>query len=159
MRVSVEVAAPAEVVWDLVTDIHDGQTVLPGVVFERRREPDAGGRFGPGLVWAEHRTRAGRTHTDVVRVTDVDEGRAYTVVGDGPGGDAASTTLWVDPRGPARARLGLDLRYRPATRAGRVAAWLARPVADPPLRRMVRAELDVLAGEAARRHAAGAGAG
>jgi carbon monoxide dehydrogenase subunit G len=157
VRVSVEVAAPAAVVWDLVTDIHDGPTVLPGVVFERRREPDAGGRFGPGLVWAEHRTRAGRTHADVVRVTTVDECRAYTVVGDGPGGDAASTTLWVDGLGPARSRLGLDLRYRPPTVAGRLVALLARPVTDPQLRRMVRGELDVLAAEAARRpRAAGA---
>jgi carbon monoxide dehydrogenase subunit G len=115
VRVSVEVAAPAAVVWDLVTDIHDGPTVLPGVVFERRREPDAGGRFGPGLVWAEHRTRAGRTHADVVRVTTVDECRAYTVVGDGPGRGRPPTA--------SSKRHPLPARHRRPCRRGTRRRW------------------------------------
>jgi carbon monoxide dehydrogenase subunit G len=152
VRVGIDVAAPAAVVWDLVTDIHDGATVLPGVAFERLREPDAGGRFGVGLVWAETRTVAGRPHRDVVRVREVDERRSYTVVGDGPDGEAAWTVLRVEPRGEAVCRLALDLHHRPPGRTERLVVALSAPFTAPALRRLVRRDLAALAREAARRH-------
>lgn len=72
-----EVAAPAETVWAIVTDLDRTAEVISSIVALERT--DGGDGFGVGTAWKETRVMFGREATESMEVTEIDEGRSYVV--------------------------------------------------------------------------------
>ncbi|MGB7980702.1 MAG: SRPBCC family protein [Candidatus Nanopelagicales bacterium] len=78
-----QIAAPAERVWALATDIEASPRMISGI---DSVEVVAGApEFGVGTRWRETRTMYGRQATEELEVIAVTEGREYSVVTDGNG--------------------------------------------------------------------------
>lgn len=75
IEMSVPVAAPRRVVWELVTDIEGSPGRLSGIEsVEILERPRNGLR---GLKWKETRILFGKSATETMWVTEVDEGSSY----------------------------------------------------------------------------------
>lgn len=95
IKVEREVAAPAERVWELITDLDGSVERLSGVEsVERVSGPD----FGVGTRWRETRKMFGKEATEEMEVASVDPGRSYTVTARS-GGANYTSVLGVEPRG------------------------------------------------------------
>lgn len=77
MTVERDVAAPAEEIWSIVTDLDRSATVISGIVALERT--DGGTGFDVGTAWKETRVMAGRASTEAMVVTAIEAGRSYTV--------------------------------------------------------------------------------
>lgn len=73
------VNAPAEVVWQVITDIENAPQTISGI--ESVQVLD-GQVFEVGLRWAETRVMFGRSATEEMTVTAIDPGRSYTTSSD-----------------------------------------------------------------------------
>lgn len=78
IEVSRVVAAAAQEVWGVVTDLEGSPAVLTAV--ERVERLDDRPGFGVGTRWRETRTMLGRQATEEMEVTAVDAPSTYTVV-------------------------------------------------------------------------------
>ncbi|MFP4310541.1 MAG: SRPBCC family protein [Nitriliruptoraceae bacterium] len=140
-----EVAAPAERVWEVVTDIEGSATVLSAVDAVERLDDGVG--FEVGTRWRETRTMLGRQATEEMEVTAVDAPRSYTVVA----GDAATTytsTITVEPRGAEGCLLSMTFAGSSSGLVARVlAATVGRAFAGA-TRRALEQDLDDLAARA-----------
>lgn len=67
--------APADVLWDVATDLANAPNNISGIT---RTEVLAGEAFGVGTRWRETRTMLGREATETMEITAVDPGRSYT---------------------------------------------------------------------------------
>lgn len=76
-RITRETSAPADVVWNVLTDLEHTPEVLSAVTHVQRLD-DAEG-FDVGTRWAETRALYGREATEQLTVTSMDPGRGYTV--------------------------------------------------------------------------------
>lgn len=70
-----EIAAPPEIVWQIVTNIANSSNVISGIESVEVLE---GLDFGVGTRWRETRIMFGRAATEEMTVTAVDPGRSYT---------------------------------------------------------------------------------
>ena len=77
MTVERDVSAPAETVWAIVTDLERTAEVVGAITALGRT--DGGSGFEVGTAWKETRVMFGREATESMAVTEVDEGRSYTV--------------------------------------------------------------------------------
>jgi carbon monoxide dehydrogenase subunit G len=77
MTVERDVAAPAETVWALVTDLDRTNAVVSAITALERTDDGSG--FGVGTAWRETRVMFGRESTESMAVTEIDEGRSYVV--------------------------------------------------------------------------------
>lgn len=77
LTVEREVAAPAEKVWEIVTDLDVMTDTISAITALERT--DGGEGFNVGTAWRETRVMFGRESTEPMEVTAVDEGRSYTV--------------------------------------------------------------------------------
>lgn len=77
MTVERNVAAPAEQVWAIVSDLDRTRDVISGIIALERT--DGGSGFGVGTAWQETRVMFGRESTESMAVTELDEGRSYVV--------------------------------------------------------------------------------
>lgn len=78
MRASVDITinAPRDVVWSIVSDIEGAGKTISGIEsLEVLERPNRGLL---GLKWKETRTIFGKTATETMWITRVDEGRSYT---------------------------------------------------------------------------------
>ena len=76
--VSREIGAPAERVWEILTDLPSSPAVISAI---DSVEVLAGGdEFGLGTRWRETRTMFGRSATEEMEVSALVPGRSYTVV-------------------------------------------------------------------------------
>ena len=96
MTVTKDVAAPADTVWSLITDLDGVTQHIAGITSVERL--DGGQGFDIGTKWRETRTMFGREATEVMEVTSIDPGRSYTVEADGKGAHYVSTWT-VEPNG------------------------------------------------------------
>ena len=74
--ISQQVAAPAAVVWELITDIEHSPHVISGIQSVQRL--DQGTTFDVGTRWRETRVMFGRSASEEMTVTAVEPGRSYT---------------------------------------------------------------------------------
>lgn len=74
---SQHIAAPADIVWALMTDLESFPDTVGGI--ESVERLDDGSGFEVGTKWREIRTLFGRTATEDMWVTDVEPGRSYVV--------------------------------------------------------------------------------
>ncbi len=144
IEVSRRVAAPAERVWRLTTDLAAAPTVLSGV---DAVEVLAGGEpFDVGTRWRETRTMFGRSATEEMEVTDIDVGRRYTVVAESRG-TRYETVVAVEPDGSG-SRISMRFGAQPAGVGGKVLAATVGRLFAGSTRKMLRRDLDDIAAAA-----------
>jgi hypothetical protein len=73
-----DVAATAEKVWAIVTDLERTKDVISAITALERT--DEGSGFGVGTAWQETRVMFGREATESMAVTEIDAGRSYVVL-------------------------------------------------------------------------------
>jgi carbon monoxide dehydrogenase subunit G len=91
-----DVAAPADVVWELITDIEHCPQFISGIQSVQRLDDGEG--FGAGTRWRETRVMFGKSASEEMTVTEVEPGRSYTT--QAQHGKAAYTSVMsVEPNG------------------------------------------------------------
>ena len=123
MKVERDVAAPAEKVWAICTDLERTAEVISAITSLERT--DGGSDFGVGTTWRETRVRFGRQATETMEVTGVDEGRSYVVESTSRGVRYKSIML-VEPRGDEACRLVWEFGAEPLTTSARLMSVVGR---------------------------------
>lgn len=113
-------ATPQEV-WAVMTDIEGSTETITGI--EKIERLDGGDSFAPGMRWEETRTLFGKTATETLEITAVDEGRSYVVEADS-GGTHYRSVMSVEPNGTGAT---ITMTFG-AESSGRVSRFLARTV-------------------------------
>ena len=144
--ISVEraVAAPPSVVWGIVTDLDRAAGVIGSITSVERLDGRAG--FGVGTRWRETRTLFGRQATEVLEVTAVDEGRAYTVEADSRGTNYRSV-IRVEPDG-AGSRLSMTFEAEPSGAVAKLMAATIGRLFEGSTRKALQRDLDDIAAAA-----------
>lgn len=151
IRVSREVAASAQQVWDVVTDVEGSPAVLTAVEHVERLDDRAG--FGVGTRWRETRTMFGKQATEEMEVTSVEAPYAYTVVAVN-GATTYTSTITVAPLGTDRCELTMSFAGSSSGLVSRVLAATVGRLFAGATRRSLRQDLDDIAA-----HVEGAGSG
>lgn len=102
IEVTRTVAAPADRVWEIITDLDESTSVISAI--EAYERLDEGSAFGVGTRWRETRTMFGRQASEELEVTAVEPGRSYTVEGDSRGAHYTSQMI-VTPMGADSSQL------------------------------------------------------
>lgn len=145
--VSREVEAPAGHVWAILTDLERSPQVISAIA-EIERVDDGEG-FGVGTRWRETRHMFGRGATEVMQVTAVEPGRAYTVEAEGGDGTYRSV-MQVEPLGGHRSRLSMSFAHEAGSwLSSALAATVGRVFAGATRRALLR-DLDDIATAAER---------
>ena len=144
--ISVEraVAAPPALVWDIVTDIERSPDVVESIRSVERL--DGGTGVGVGTRWRETRVLVGRQATEILRVSAVEPGRAYTVEAESRGTRYRSV-LRVDPDG-AGSRLSMSFDAEPSGTVAKLLAATVGRVFEGSTRKALQKDLDDIAAAA-----------
>jgi len=119
IEVTRRIAAPADRVWALLTDIANSPQVMTAIEsVELLTSPE---EFGVGTRWRETRTMFGKRATEQMTVSALDPGSSYTVVAESSGAKYAST-LVVVPEGDADCTLTMTFGGEPTSTASRIMA-------------------------------------
>lgn len=110
LTVSHEVAAEPESVWAIITDLDAFERTVSAV--EKVERLDDGEGFGVGTRWRETRTMFGRTATEEMEVTSIEDGRSYVTEADSHGAHYR-TVMTVEPSGSDGARLSTTFGAEP----------------------------------------------
>lgn len=141
IKVTREIAAPPDRVWQLLTDLDGAPQVVSGI--EAIERLDGGGDFRVGTKWRETRTMFGRQATEEMEVTALAGGRSYTVEADGHGAHYTSTVT-VEPAA-AGSRVVMTFAGEPqGTVAKIMAATIGRLFAGA-TRKALKQDLDDIA--------------
>lgn len=144
MTVSRDVAAPADKVWAVLTDIEGTETTLTGVHSVERLDGGAG--FDIGTKWQETRTLMRRESTAVIEVTALDPGRSYTWESEGKGVHYEGTVS-VEPSGSG-ARLTMIFGGEPDGMVTRILTATIGKLFEGSSRRTLQRDLDDIAAAA-----------
>ena len=96
IKVTREVKAPADAVWDVLTDLEGSPETISGITAVERLDELEG--FAVGTKWRETRVLFGKEATEVMEVTEIDPGRSYTVYAASRGNEYTSI-MSVEPAG------------------------------------------------------------
>jgi carbon monoxide dehydrogenase subunit G len=125
ISVSTEIAAPPTIVWAKVTDLEGSVDAISGI---EAVEVLTDGPFDLGTRWRETRTMFGKTATEVMTVSAIDNGHSYTTVADSHGAHYESTVS-VEPTASG-SRLTMTFTGTPTSTMGKVMAaltgWMAK---------------------------------
>jgi carbon monoxide dehydrogenase subunit G len=138
------VAAPPSVVWGIVTDLDRSAGVVGSIDSVERL--DGGSGFGVGTRWRETRTQFGRQATEILEVTAVEAGRAYTVEADSRGTHYRSV-IRVEPEG-AGSRLSMSFEGEPTGAIGKLMAATIGRLFEGSMRKALAKDLDDIAAAA-----------
>ena len=117
---SVTINAPKEKVWSVVTDIENSHNVINGIEkLEVLEKPDSG---LVGFKWRETRTMFGKTATEVMWVTDVEENAYYDVRAESHGAVYLSKIHLREDDG--KTVLTMDFDARPQTIISKIMSFL-----------------------------------
>jgi hypothetical protein len=139
---SIELAAPASAAWRVVSDITSLPTVLSGMTALVIEGGDPTPRVG--LAWNQTRVIAGRSGSERLEITSLDDGRRYVTTGGGHGIEYVCTWT-VEQIAPATSRLTFTFTGVPHGALARLSlrlfgAWGARAT-----REAMRADLHDIA--------------
>lgn len=148
LTVTKEIDAPAQRVWDIVTDLDASPQVLSGV--DRVERLDGGDGFEVGTRWRETRTMFGRQASEEMAVTAVEPPRSYTVEA-GSGGTSYRSTIAVMPLDERRCRLTMGFSAQSAGIAGRVLSATVGRLFLGSTRKALQRDLDDIAAAAEAR--------
>jgi len=96
ISVSREIAAPADVLWTIMTDLDSFEETISAI--ESVESLSEGSDFEIGTKWRETRTMFGKQATEVMWVTEIDPGRSYVVNAESHG-SKYTTSMTVAPTG------------------------------------------------------------
>ncbi len=150
MSTTVDIAAPVEVVWDIITDLDGSQDVISGILgIERLGGPDG---YAVGTRWRETRKMFGKEATEDMEVATVEPMSATTITASSHGSDylsgftlessAAGTTLTMDFTGMMNAE---------ASGSSKLMARLMGPLGASATRKAMQTDLEEIKAEAERR--------
>lgn len=148
LEVHRDIAASAETVWNVITEVEGMADTLTGVT--RVERVDDGDGFGVGTRWRETRVVMKREATEEMEVTAVDPGRSYTVESDSRGVHYHSV-LSVEAAGDGSSRLTMTFGGEPTTTGSKITGALMGPLMTGPMRKMLQQDLDDIAAAAERR--------
>ena len=97
-----EVAASAETVWRILTDLDRAEETISAITEIERLDDGTG--FGVGTRWRETRIMFGRTATEELEVTQLEPGNSYVVEAESHGARYRSE-MTVEPVDDAASRL------------------------------------------------------
>ena len=149
MTVQRDVAAPAEKVWAICTDLERTAAVISAITALERTDGGAG--FGVGTAWRETRVMFGREATESMAVTEVDEGRSY-VVESLSRGVLYRSVMRVEPKVEG-CTLSWEFGAEPRSMSGRVMSVMGK-LLEGSTKKALLADLDDIAA-AAEAEAAG----
>lgn len=138
VTVRVDIAAPADRVWSLVSDIERGHKAIPAI---KRIEFLSDRRTGLGTRWRETRIMFGRDATEDLEITGWLPPHEYTVSATSHGCEYRSV-LRVAPSG-AGSTLEFEFSARPFTLSARIMGGIMLPLMR---KAMVKALANDLAG-------------
>ncbi len=110
LTVSREIAAPADAVWAIMTDLASFEETISAI--QSVKTLSEGTSFGLGTKWRETRTFFGRRATEVMWVTEIDPGRSYVVNAESHG-SKYTTTISVTPTGSGASKVTIDFGAEP----------------------------------------------
>lgn len=141
-----DIAAPADVVWVLMTDIDGWAETVGGIKAVERT--DGGNGFGVGTAWKETREMFGRESTEPMAVTAIEEGRSYTVESDSRGTHYRSV-MRVEPTADG-CHLSLDFGAEAQSLSARLMGVVGR-LFEGSVKKAMLADLDDIAAAAEAR--------
>ncbi|MDX1449131.1 MAG: SRPBCC family protein [Acidimicrobiia bacterium] len=147
-EVSREVGAPAETVWQVMTDLENSPHVISAI--ERVERLDGNEGFGVGTRWRETRTMFGKQATEEMEVTAVTPGRSYTVEAESRGARYVST-LGVEPLATDRSQVSMAFGAEPQGVLAKVFSATVGRLFDGATRKALESDLDDIASAAERR--------
>lgn len=127
--VSVDVHAPADRVFEAVSDMPNAADRVSGIT---RIEMLSDGPVGAGTRWRETRTMFGREATEEMWITEFDPPNRYVVEARSHGAHYL-TPVTVEPVGAGLTRLSMSFGATPETLAAKIMSRIM-----PGMRRMVR---------------------
>jgi carbon monoxide dehydrogenase subunit G len=137
-----EISAPAAEVWAMISDLEGLPAVLSGMTALVIEGDDPAPRIG--LAWTQTREIAGRTGSERLEITALDDGRRYVTRGGGHGIDYVST--WkIEATGPVTSRLTCTFVGVPRTAFARLLLRLFGGLGAGPTREAMRADLHDIA--------------
>jgi carbon monoxide dehydrogenase subunit G len=117
LDVSRDVAAPANVVWAIMTDLENATDTISAIQsVEILSEPQA---FDVGTKWRETRTMFGKQATEEMWVTNVDPGTSYVVAAESNGARYA-TIMKVVATGEHTSTISMNFGAEPTGTMARV---------------------------------------
>ena len=143
MKVERDVAAPAETVWAICTDLERTVDVISAITALDRT--DGGSGFGVGTAWRETRVMFGREATESMVVTGIDEGRSYIVESTSRGVRYKSVML-VEPTADG-CRLVWEFGAEPLTTSAKLMSVVGK-LFEGSTRKALMADLDDIAAAA-----------
>lgn len=147
---SIDISAPAESVWGIVSDIEHGHAAIPAI---RSIEILGDRSTGLGTRWRETRVMFGREATETMEITGWDPPREYIVSARNHGCDYRSA-MRVVPQA-AGCRLEFEFGATPLTFAAKLMGGLMAPLMSGAIRRALDADLAALKAHC-EKHAGGA---
>lgn len=126
VEVSVDIAAPVDVVWGIITDLDGAPEVMSGILaIERLGGPDG---YAVGTRWRETRKMFGKEATEEMEVATVDAPRSTTVVAHSHGADYESG--FNVEQTPSGSRLTMDFTGSPSADASGFSRLMAKMTAS-----------------------------
>lgn len=147
IRIARPVAAPADRVWTILTDLERTAGAMSAV--DRVERLDDGPDFGVGTRWRETRTVFGKEATEELTITALEPGRSYVVEAESRGAHYRSE-LGVEPTSDGASRLWMTFGAEPDGLIGRIMGATLGRLFEGATRRMLERDLDDLAGAAER---------
>lgn len=151
IEVSRQIDAPAERVWEVITDLDAAPATLSGVESIERL---SGPQFGVGTRWRETRTTFGKRASEELVVTSLNDGRSYTVEADARGAHYLSVFGVVGLDG-GRSELSSSFDAKAEGLSAKVMAATVGRLFRGTTRKALARDLDDVAAEAERRALAG----
>lgn len=145
LTVTRDVAAPADRVWGLITDLDRSTEVISAI--ESLERLDEGSDFGIGTRWRETRKMFGKSASEEMEVTDVDPGRSYTVEADSRGAHYTSS-FTVEATGDASSRLIMTFGGEPDGAIAKVFATTIGKLFEGATRKALEKDLEDIAAAA-----------
>ena len=135
------IAAPAQRVWQVFTDIPGSVEAIDGITGV---EVLSDGPFGPGFRWRETRTMFGRAASEEMWVTDAEEPRSYEVAASSHGTDYLSSYTFEEVSGGTR--VTLTFSGKPHSLVAKAMNLLTGWLAKGSVVKMLQQDLEDLAG-------------
>lgn len=166
-QVSRHVEAPADVVWEVLTDLEGMARHLPDIIALERLSDDGPGTYQPGTRWRETRRMFGHEATEEMEVASADPPRRTDIVAEA-GGVHYDTGFELTPAGNGAEPDGTDLLFWfSATQVGppptgikglasKVSMKVVGPIALKATRKKMASELEHIAHRAEHLAAGGA---
>ena len=116
LQVSHDIKADPQVVWSIVVGMDDWADVIEAI--ESVERLDGGDGFGLGTTWRETRTMFGKKATEVMEVTEFEDGRRYATAAESHGSKYFSE-IGVEPT-DGGCRITMKFRGEPQSTLAKV---------------------------------------